>query len=209
LRQMYRMCDLPTATSKAAIPVASPEEAKRWNTPELGFGIFATVNTSTEPRRKENLRRINAWAVDMDEGTKQQMHAKLQALVAGTEHHRRDQARLSGLLVATDGKPSTGTRSCSSDWCRSSARTLTHATCAGFCVCRAFCISRTRATRSRFALSGSTGCATASGSSLTPFRGSRTRPNTSGISAKHSERQSVRRKRRHGRQQFVTRSGAD
>jgi hypothetical protein len=80
--QMYRMCDLPTAQSKAAIPVSSPEEAKRWNTPELGFGIFATVNTFNGPRRKENLKRINAWAIDMDEGTKEQMAAKLMAFRA-------------------------------------------------------------------------------------------------------------------------------
>ena len=76
MTQLYRMCDLPTAESKAAIPVTR-DDAARWNTPELGFGIFATVNTFDGPRRKEHLRRINAWAVDMDEGTKQQMHAKL------------------------------------------------------------------------------------------------------------------------------------
>lgn len=82
MTQLYRMSDLPTAESKAAIPVASFQEAQRWNTPELGFGIFATVNTFNGPRRKENLTRINAWAIDMDEGTKEQMHAKLQAFVA-------------------------------------------------------------------------------------------------------------------------------
>lgn len=76
MTQMYRMCDLPTAESKAAI-ACTPEEARRWNTPELGFGIFATVNSFNGPRRKENLTRINAWAIDMDEGTKEQMHAKL------------------------------------------------------------------------------------------------------------------------------------
>lgn len=77
MTQLYRMCDLPTAESKAAI-ATTHDEAKRWNTPELGFGIFMTVNSFNGPRRKENLTRINAWAVDMDEGTKQQMHDKLQ-----------------------------------------------------------------------------------------------------------------------------------
>lgn len=81
MTQMYRMCDLPTAESKAAIP-CTVDEARHYNTPELGFGIFATVNTFNGPRRKENLTRINAWAIDMDEGTKQQMHDKLQAFVA-------------------------------------------------------------------------------------------------------------------------------
>lgn len=76
MSQLYRMCDLPTAESKAAIPV-TVDEARRWNTPEHGFGIFVTVNSFNGPRRKENLTRINAWAVDMDEGTKQQMHDRL------------------------------------------------------------------------------------------------------------------------------------
>lgn len=62
--------------NRAAIRIEQ-SEAKRWNTPELRFGIFATVNTFNGPRRKENLARINAWAVDMDEGTKAEMHAKL------------------------------------------------------------------------------------------------------------------------------------
>jgi hypothetical protein len=73
----FRMSDLAEG-SKAAIPV-EPSEAKRWNTPDLGFGIFCTVNTFSGPRRKEHLAKINAWAVDMDEGTKAQMHAKLSA----------------------------------------------------------------------------------------------------------------------------------
>jgi hypothetical protein len=81
MTQLYRMCDLPTATSKAAIP-CTVDEARHWNTPELGFGVFATVNTFNGARRKENLTRINAWAIDMDDGTKEQMHAKLMAFVA-------------------------------------------------------------------------------------------------------------------------------
>jgi hypothetical protein len=73
----YRMSDR-AESNKAAIAITQAEAAK-WNTPELGFGIFATVNTFDGPRRKENLKSINAWAIDMDEGTKQQMHAKLEA----------------------------------------------------------------------------------------------------------------------------------
>lgn len=75
--QLYRMHDAPEA-SKAAVPV-SREEAKAWNTPERGHGIFMTVNEFDGPRRKENLRRINAWAIDMDEGTKAEMAKKLLA----------------------------------------------------------------------------------------------------------------------------------
>jgi hypothetical protein len=75
--QMYRMSDRPDG-DKAAIPI-EPSEAKRWNTPELGFGIFATVNTFNGKRRKENLTKINAWAIDMDEGTKAEQHARIHA----------------------------------------------------------------------------------------------------------------------------------
>jgi hypothetical protein len=75
MTQMYRMSDRPDV-SKAAI-ACTPEEARHWNTPELGYGVFATVNSFNGPRRKEHLTRINAWAIDMDEGTKQQMHDKL------------------------------------------------------------------------------------------------------------------------------------
>jgi hypothetical protein len=76
MTQLYRMNDRPDAESRAAIPTTR-DEAKQWNTPELGFGIFITVNDFNGARRKENLTKINAWAVDMDDGTKAQMHAKL------------------------------------------------------------------------------------------------------------------------------------
>lgn len=71
----YRMLDAPE-TSKAAIPV-DRADAARWNTVKLGFGIFATVNAFDGPRRKEHLRKIRAWAVDMDEGTKAEQRARI------------------------------------------------------------------------------------------------------------------------------------
>lgn len=74
--QLYRMHDAPDA-SKAAVVVKDLDEARLWNTPERGNGIYWTVNSFNGARRKENLTRINAWAVDMDEGTKAEMHAKL------------------------------------------------------------------------------------------------------------------------------------
>ena len=124
----FRMSDRP-GDDKPAIAI-SRDEAKHWNTPELGFGIFATVNSFNGPRRKEFLTRINAWAVDMDEGTKEQQSKRLlgaplvPSLIVETE--RGYQA----YWVAKDGKPSTGTRSCSSAWCRTSAPTRTLATSA-------------------------------------------------------------------------------
>jgi hypothetical protein len=73
--QLYRMHDAPDA-SKAAVPVAA-DQAKLWNTPEKGFGIFLTVNNFAGARRKENLTHINAWAIDMDDGTKDEQATKL------------------------------------------------------------------------------------------------------------------------------------
>jgi len=78
MTQWYRMSDLPTAESRAAIPVARTD-AGRWNTPDLGFGIFVTVNEFDGARRKENLRRVVAWAVDMDEGSKPEQERRLNA----------------------------------------------------------------------------------------------------------------------------------
>ena len=74
--QYYRMLDAPDAP-KAAIPCKDADEARQWNTPEKGYGVFRTVNSFNGARRKENLTRINAWCVDMDDGTKAEMAAKL------------------------------------------------------------------------------------------------------------------------------------
>lgn len=69
--QWYRMHD----ASPAGVFEIEPDEARHWN--EQGFGIFATVNSFHGPRRKENLMRINAWAIDMDEGSKDEQGEKL------------------------------------------------------------------------------------------------------------------------------------
>ena len=74
---LYRMDDRPDAPSKAAIACRDEAEARYWNTPERAHGIFRTVNSFDGPRRKEHLIRIKAWAVDMDDGTKVEMRAKL------------------------------------------------------------------------------------------------------------------------------------
>lgn len=79
MSRVYRMDDRPDAPSKAAIR-CSLDEARQWNAPERGFGVFQTVNDFGDgPRRKDHLVRIRAWAVDMDEGTKAEMHARLHA----------------------------------------------------------------------------------------------------------------------------------
>ena len=44
-----------------------------------GFGIFWTVNDFKGRRTKDRLNRINAWAVDIDVGTKAEMKAKIES----------------------------------------------------------------------------------------------------------------------------------
>lgn len=72
--QLYRMHDASPA-GVFPIPGNDRAEAKRWN--EQGFGIFVSVNTFDGARRKENLTTINAWAIDMDEGTKLDQYNRL------------------------------------------------------------------------------------------------------------------------------------
>lgn len=45
-----------------------PGEASTWNA--QGWGVFATVQQFRGARRKENLERIRAWAIDLDGGDK-------------------------------------------------------------------------------------------------------------------------------------------
>ncbi len=71
MRPLYRMHD---AEPRGVFPVAV-EESHQWNA--KGCGIFWAVNTFDGPRRIENLVRIDAWAVDMDAGTKAEQHARI------------------------------------------------------------------------------------------------------------------------------------
>ena len=71
----YRLHDSdPTAGGAVAITRA---EAQTWN--DRGFGIFTTVNEFNGPRRIANLKRIRAWAVDLDAGTKEEQCAVIEA----------------------------------------------------------------------------------------------------------------------------------
>lgn len=75
MTQWYRMSDRADV-NHPAIPV-SREDAKLWNTPEKQYGIFLTVNEFNGARRKDCLKRIVAWAVDMDEGSKSEQRDRL------------------------------------------------------------------------------------------------------------------------------------
>lgn len=69
--QWYRMFD---PDPKGVFEIKR-EEAEKWN--EQNFGIFWAVNSFRGRRRIENLLRINAWAVDIDQGTKDEQWAKI------------------------------------------------------------------------------------------------------------------------------------
>lgn len=67
----FRMND---AEPDGMYPIA-PQEAAKWNA--QGFGVFSTVQTFRGRRRIENLDRIRAWAIDLDDGTKEQQRRRI------------------------------------------------------------------------------------------------------------------------------------
>ena len=69
---LWRMHD---AEPRGVFPV-TPREAPTWN--ERGHGIFWTVNEFSGPRKVENLSRIRAWAIDIDDGTKEEQEERIQ-----------------------------------------------------------------------------------------------------------------------------------
>ncbi len=56
--------------------IVSFQEAKELN--KKGFGIFVTINGFEERRVKDNLVNINAWAIDLDQGTKQEQEKRIE-----------------------------------------------------------------------------------------------------------------------------------
>jgi hypothetical protein len=71
--QFYRMHD---AAPNGVFPIAR-SEAATWNA--QGNGVFATINEFDGARRIENLRRICTWAVDLDEGDKEQQLRRIES----------------------------------------------------------------------------------------------------------------------------------
>lgn len=69
MNQLYRMHDSDDErrTKEGAVPIAR-QDATRWN--EQGYGIFVAVNDFDGARRKDRLKRICAWAIDIDAGDK-------------------------------------------------------------------------------------------------------------------------------------------
>jgi len=102
---VYRMCDLPDS-DRAAIRCTSMREAREWNTPERGFGIFMTVNDfGSQPRRREFLKQVLAWTVDMDTGTKAEQHARLMSSPLVPSSIIETKRGYQAWWYAKDGKP--------------------------------------------------------------------------------------------------------
>lgn len=73
MKQWYRMNDAEPA---GMLPIEQAD-AETWNA--SGFGIFWAVQEFKDAtRRIDNLERIVAWAVDLDEGTKKEQQRRLE-----------------------------------------------------------------------------------------------------------------------------------
>jgi hypothetical protein len=73
--QTYAFHDSDPAIQKQGFTRIKRSDAHDWN--QKGYGIFQTVNWFIGPRRKSKLQGINAWAVDIDTGSKEQMLLKI------------------------------------------------------------------------------------------------------------------------------------
>lgn len=69
-RTLYRLFDPPCEFNPGCHLVENWAQADEWC--KNKWGIFWTVNSFDGPRKKENLKKILAWAADIDEGTKDQ-----------------------------------------------------------------------------------------------------------------------------------------
>lgn len=75
-RGVYRLLDFKTDKQNTpALPIESWDDATIWN--QKLYGIFWTVNEFIGPRKKENLKRIISWSVDIDEGSKESQRERI------------------------------------------------------------------------------------------------------------------------------------
>lgn len=73
-RTFYRLFDSDPGPHGCHV-IPCKDEAPEWN--QKKWGIYWTVNEFDGPRQNKNLKRIIAWAVDIDEGTKEQQRAQI------------------------------------------------------------------------------------------------------------------------------------
>lgn len=75
-RSLYRIFDRDAGQGCHA--VQNFTEADAFNA--KGWGIFWTVNEFDGPRKKENCKRILSWAIDLDEGSKQEQLERIKSV---------------------------------------------------------------------------------------------------------------------------------
>lgn len=75
MAQIYKMIDDESITNKGGMIRIALADAQKAN--ESGHGIFWTVNSFRGARQIANLVSVDAWAIDMDHGTKDEMLATL------------------------------------------------------------------------------------------------------------------------------------
>lgn len=76
LRQWYKLHDSPTDERRnlGSLPIRPAEASKAQGE---GFGVFWTNNVFIGQRRKSDINRVLSWAIDIDEGTKEQQRERI------------------------------------------------------------------------------------------------------------------------------------
>ena len=77
-RSLYRLYDADP-TTHGCIGVGDFNEALTYS--KLKWGIFWTVNQFDGPRKKENVKKIISWAVDIDEGSKDEQLSRIHSFI--------------------------------------------------------------------------------------------------------------------------------
>lgn len=100
-RSLYRIDD--KNPNKGCHPLKNFTEAEHWNYQE--WGIFWTVNSFKGPRRKDNCVEVIAWAVDIDEGTKEEQLDRIKSGPLIPSHVVETARGHHVYFEAIDGKP--------------------------------------------------------------------------------------------------------
>jgi hypothetical protein len=78
-QHLYALGDIESLRGRGAFRIQDEAEAVYWN--KKGYGIFWTVNEFSGDRKKENLTKINSWAIDIDGGDKQEHIARMKKFI--------------------------------------------------------------------------------------------------------------------------------
>ena len=77
--KLFALHDSDTELRKFGSFEVDFQRAKELN--KQGYGIFLTFNDFTGARKKTNLQKINYWACDIDEGSKEEQMQRIKALL--------------------------------------------------------------------------------------------------------------------------------